>query len=1053
VSGLSAQLVKQLSLKRRKGRELICSTNEIERVSDAHALKRAWEQMSLDGILLVEGKPTVYLKEVSQLRQSDIRRYQRFIWNQGMATILICATPTDIHIYSGLAKPTPDDEEFKKSTCLVEILNRASQALEVSLLVRRIETGQIYVDHPQSFDRESAVDQYLLRNLREAAQQLHAIRPALPYTTIHSLLGRAIFICYLVDRKIINQEQFIGVGAKDASTLSDLFERYESQSAKNALYGLFEQLQSDFNGSMFDDDFTGEKTLINDKHIDVLRRFFRGDDLDKQQPTLGFWAYDFNFIPIETISAIYEKLLTLEDEQLPITNYTKKRRSGVYYTPKHLAEVVIDMATESWSSLLGKAFLDPACGSGTFVVTIFNRVAEEWKRKNPDKRSPTRWRALVKILKENIFGCDKDLMACRLTCFSLYLALLDHFEPRDIQQLASKGRLLPDLLLVHDETAPDGDSRTILYRNFFEENLPLPTDGLDLIIGNPPWVGRKQPKDKVANNWYKTNVGGNMPSDQVAHAFMWKCSKHLKEDGITCLLLPSKVFLNRTDEFQKKWLLAHDLDEVLQLSDMRYLLFEDAICPAMAIKYKISSPGQERQPIQYIVPKASRNDPRRGIVIVTPSDYKELSFFELIDYASHSEIPKLWKMYMRGTPRDIRFIERLSSLPRLAEVVGKPSSKQNPRWKIAQGFMPDEQGKTLLPDSQNKPKYPWWSENHLFIPTIRKDLDFVLHKSDCQPIGKPYKQYYRTRDPYVFKGPMVLINQGFTKFVYVDFDVLFRSSLQSITGPKEDEELLIFLCLVLRSKFARYLMFHTVAYWGTERDKVLEYELLRLPFPLPERMPDSKKARSIVKEAVAQFRETENEVSKTQNFLVRKDLIRKADNAVYPLLCKYYSIDDFEKQLIADTCDIVIPSAVPQSLNKDVKALRTVSRNERKKYVDRICTVFSSWTKHSGWEISCETIVSPQTGLGIISLNKSHKAKPYVDIEADTELEAALTRIMSLLPRQQGHITYMRGAKVFDGDNIYIVKPLILRYWTQTAAMNDADELAAAILSFKGGNN
>ena len=214
MSGLSAQLVKQLGLKRRKGRELICSTNEIERVSDAHALKRAWEQMSLDGILLVEGKPTVYLKEVSQLRQSDIRRYQRFIWNQGMATILICATPTDINIYSGLAKPAPDDEEFKKSKCLVEILNRASQALEVSLLVRRIETGQIYVDHPQSFDRESVVDQYLLRNLREAAQQLHAIRPALPYTVIHSLLGRAIFICYLVDRKIINQEQFIGVGAK-----------------------------------------------------------------------------------------------------------------------------------------------------------------------------------------------------------------------------------------------------------------------------------------------------------------------------------------------------------------------------------------------------------------------------------------------------------------------------------------------------------------------------------------------------------------------------------------------------------------------------------------------------------------------------------------------------------------------------------------------------------------------------------------------------------------------------------------------------------------------
>lgn len=39
-----------------------------------------------------------------------------------------------------------------------------------------------------------------------------------------------------------------------------------------------------------------------------------------------------------------------------------------------------------------------------------------------------------------------------------------------------------------------------------------------------------------------------------------------------------------------------------------------------------------------------------------------------------------------------------------------------------------------------------------------------------------------------------------------------------------------------------------------------------------------------------------------------------------------------------------------------------------------------------------------------------------------------------------------RGVKVFDGDRLYIVKPLSRRYWTETAALNDADEIAGSIL-------
>ena len=48
---------------------------------------------------------------------------------------------------------------------------------------------------------------------------------------------------------------------------------------------------------------------------------------------------------------------------------------------------------------------------------------------------------------------------------------------------------------------------------------------------------------------------------------------------------------------------------------------------------------------------------------------------------------------------------------------------------------------------------------------------------------------------------------------------------------------------------------------------------------------------------------------------------------------------------------------------------------------------------------------------------------------------------------QKGHFSYLRELKVFNGNELHIVKPLNLRHWTRTAALSDADEIAGAILS------
>ena len=223
----------------------------------------------------------------------------------------------------------------------------------------------------------------------------------------------------------------VRIPAGEAKRLLDLLEGRPARDARDSLYELFAQLRDDFNGDLFEGDLEAEKLLIEEPHVDVIRRFLRGDDLVRGQMSLGFWAYDFSVIPIETISGIYELFLGAEDED----RETEVRR---YYTPRFLAEVVIDLALLGWKTFLDKRFLDPACGSGIFLVGIFNRLAEEWRRKNRKAENDERAASLIEILKTNIFGIDVNETACRIAAFSLYLPSWTSY-PRETSEISRRG--------------------------------------------------------------------------------------------------------------------------------------------------------------------------------------------------------------------------------------------------------------------------------------------------------------------------------------------------------------------------------------------------------------------------------------------------------------------------------------------------------------------------------------------------------------------------------------------------------------------------------------
>lgn len=205
-------------------------------------------------------------------------------------------------------------------------------------------------------------------------------------------------------------------------------------------------------------------------------------------------------IPVELISAIYDRFLNDNDQG--------RRAIGAYYTPRFLADLAVDLA---WKEIAGRVvaseplrILDPACGSAIFLVRIFQRLVEDWRGQHPDLEPE--WDFLKQLL-GGLHGWDKQPSAVRIGVFSLYVALLEQVYPPAIKALMEQGKVLPELF-----------GRNLRAQDFFEARA---TDELkfDLIIGNPPWVSKKESAVATARQWCE-DKGYPMPGLELAWAFL-----------------------------------------------------------------------------------------------------------------------------------------------------------------------------------------------------------------------------------------------------------------------------------------------------------------------------------------------------------------------------------------------------------------------------------------------------------------------------------------------------------------------------------------------------
>jgi hypothetical protein len=235
------------------------------------------------------------------------------------------------------------------------------------------------------------------------------------------LLILSLLIAYLEERGVFPSDYFSQF-QKGATKF------FEVLADGDALVKLLEALEERFNGHVFVLDPADRDLLRTSLQ---LRRFARMVEAKEEKSgQLTLWElYSFKDLPVELISHIYQ--LFVNDS------------STAVYTPPFLVRLMLDEAL-SWERLerlheQNEIILDPACGSGVFLVEAYKRLVLHWRSINGWERPGI---SVLKTLLKKVHGIDVEKGAIELAAFSLCLALCDALEPETIRKSI---RLFPAL--------------------------------------------------------------------------------------------------------------------------------------------------------------------------------------------------------------------------------------------------------------------------------------------------------------------------------------------------------------------------------------------------------------------------------------------------------------------------------------------------------------------------------------------------------------------------------------------------------------------------------
>ncbi len=346
--------------------------------------------------------------------------------------------------------------------------------------------------------------------------------------SIQRIIDRLIFIRNAEDRAMESEELRSKIrewGNADKSKLlaklSDLYMKYDNI----------------YNSKLFSRHLCDDLKIDDDIISTVINGLYESKD--------GLYRYDFSFIPADVLGKIYEQYLGRILKKVGKTNKleaskAKRKSEGIYYTPTHIVDYIVKntvgeyIKTHKENDIENVKILDPACGSGSFLLKAYDTLENYWKEKR--KLNETKleefgsYSKKVEIVTNNIFGVDLDEKAVEIAQLNLLLKIVEKRKrlPTLQKNIKNGNSLIDDTKIAGDKAFKWDDEFAEIMKN----------GGFDVIIGNPPYGAELNISERNYITKYYTFSKNNK---NTALVFIEKSLGLLNENGTFGMIVPKSL--------------------------------------------------------------------------------------------------------------------------------------------------------------------------------------------------------------------------------------------------------------------------------------------------------------------------------------------------------------------------------------------------------------------------------------------------------------------------------------------------------------------------------
>lgn len=953
---------------------------------------------TLDGFFCFNNKPLILFFENPNKKQKQ--ELHQAIWNFNESPVAIIVENNTIEIFNGFA--------IDEKTKLLKFLGGEEKLNDFNYF--KLVTGKTWDNYKNEISQKNRVDYRLLENISSAQKLLKDQK--LTQTTANALLGKIIFFRYLIDRKVQLHYQKKAKWSND-----DLCNCLKNVKTFKAFVRYIEDRKTGFNGDMFHlEDIEFE--TINQEALNVLIRLLQSEDLSNGQKSL-FDIYDFSILPIEFISNVYERFIGKENQE----------EEGAYYTPTFLVDY---MVSETVGKKLNQTndynckVLDPACGSGIFLVESLRRMIEKYISINNVGNTNTKGfkDALKRIVVDNIFGIDKDYSAIQVAIFSVYLTLLDYQSPADISSFK-----FPNLMGTNFICSDTFDRDNDKLKAFEKRQIAF-----DFIIGNPPWkrggVKKNSPCEKYLKQKEYLNRIGNR---ELAQAFVLRSLDFTCSTTQCALVLVSKILYNvESKDFRSFLLDKVYISQVFELASVRKEVFNNSNDPAIApscILFYRNAGGKttDDNVIEHIALKASRFFSLFKIFSLTRNDIQRVQQEHLKRY------DWLWKVLVYGSYLDFLFVKRLKKRPTITDVIQKRHFIQK------QGIKEKDKNKEIDISSLVGLNYIK-TGNVLKYHIINDGEEWKKAK-----VGYIYRDKRQNIVTDLYKAPVLLVTGGtkddlraVSAISYLDG--IFKSSLTGVKGlDNRAIPILRNISGVLNSSFFAYYNLLTFSSSGIEREETHDTEKFGVPY-----CSGLANTVKIIENRAAEFyNATMRDAYKERQMNLKIDSLEDK-------ICNGFDCSDVERDLIDYALQVSIPLAVKSKGYQCVFDAMPLNAKMLRDYASVYINHFAKSFNRNGKRFVVEILHSNSViGMYFKVIDEKKFTKEIVQRKDDIVL-SIMARLSSEKITEE--LFVQKDIRGFERDYFYIFKPNEKRLWHKAIAHLDVEEFADAMLRVGGGN-